>query len=133
MESQQHVTDMGGTMRLGATRAASPTGRGRARRIGADEVSERHRHRYEVSNRFRDTFAAPRLVPRRTVARRLARRDRRAARSPWFVSCQFHPELKSRPNRRPPLFAGFIGAGRGPHGSTPRSAQPRDRQLVSAD
>jgi CTP synthase len=110
MESQQHVTDMGGTMRLGAYLCRlAPGSRARAA-YGADEVSERHRHRYEVSNRFRDTFERhgmrlSGLSPDGSLVEMVELADH-----PWFVGSQFHPELKSRLTRPHPLFAGFIGA-----------------------
>jgi CTP synthase len=94
MESQQHVTDMGGTMRLGAYPCRLARGSRAAEVYGVAEVSERHRHRYEVSNSYRDLFIE-------------------LADHPWFIGCQFHPELKSRPTRAHPLFAGFIAAASG--------------------
>jgi CTP synthase len=110
MESQQHVTDMGGTMRLGAYPCRVAAGTRVRRAYGAEEVSERHRHRYEVSNRFRDTFERHGLLlsglsPDGSLVEMVE-----LAEHPWFVGCQFHPELKSRPNRPHPLFAGFVGA-----------------------
>ena len=78
MESQQHVTDMGGTMRLGAYPCRLARGSKAAEIYGVPEVSERHRHRYEVSNEYRDAFVEHGLKLSGAVARRLARRDRRA-------------------------------------------------------
>ncbi len=110
MESQQHVTDMGGTMRLGAypcklvpcTRAAAI--------YGEAQISERHRHRYEVSNKYRDGFEQHGLVlsglsPDESLVEIVELPEH-----PWYVGCQFHPELKSRPTRPHPLFASFIEA-----------------------
>jgi CTP synthase len=110
MESQQHVTDMGGTMRLGAYACRLAPGTRARAAYGADEVSERHRHRYEVSNRFRETFQRHGMVlsglsPDGSLVEMVE-----LAEHPWFVGCQFHPELKSRPNRAHPLFAGFVAA-----------------------
>jgi CTP synthase len=96
MESQQHVTDMGGTMRLGAYPCRLARGSRAAEVYGVPEVSERHRHRYEVSNRYRDLFVQHGM--------------RLSGLSPWFIGCQFHPELQSRPTRPHPLFAGFVAA-----------------------
>jgi CTP synthase len=110
MESQQHVTDMGGTMRLGAYLCRlTPDTRARAA-YATDEVSERHRHRYEVSNRYRDTLQRhglrlSGLSPDGSLVEIVELADH-----PWFLGCQFHPELKSRPTRPHPLFAGFIAA-----------------------
>ena len=110
MESQQHVTDMGGTMRLGAypCRLAPRLTRGRdlRRRRGERAASPPLRGLERVSRPVRRA----RHDAERTVARRVARRDRRAADHPWFIGCQFHPELQSRPTRPHPLFAGFIAA-----------------------
>jgi CTP synthase len=112
MESQQHVTDMGGTMRLGAYPCRLARGTRAARAYGASDVSERHRHRYEVSNRYRDQFVDHGLLlsglsPDGSLVEMIELQDH-----PWFIGCQFHPELKSRPTRPHPLFAGFIGAAR---------------------
>ena len=110
MESQQHVTDMGGTMRLGAYPARLQRGSKTAEVYGVAEISERHRHRYEVSNRFRDLFAEQGLrfaglSPDGQLVEIIE-----YPQHPWFLGCQFHPELKSRPTRAHPLFAGFIAA-----------------------
>jgi CTP synthase len=110
MESQQHVTDMGGTMRLGAYPCRLARGSRAAEAYGVPEVSERHRHRYEVSNRYRDQLVAhgmrlSGLSPDSSLVEIVELADH-----PWFVGCQFHPELRSRPNRPHPLFAGFIAA-----------------------
>ncbi len=110
MESQQHVTDMGGTMRLGAYPCRLGRGTRAAEAYGAAEVSERHRHRYEVSNRYRDTLTANGLVlsglsPDGSLVEIVELSDH-----PWYIGCQFHPELQSRPTRPHPLFRGFIAA-----------------------
>ena len=131
MESQQHVTDMGGTMRLGAYPCRLTPGTRAREAYGADEVSERHRHRYEVANRFRPTFERHGLrlgglSPDGSLVEMVEFADH-----PWFVGCQFHPELKSRPNRPHPLFAGFVGAAAahaaaraGANGSAPNAVGP---------
>jgi CTP synthase len=110
MESQQHVTDMGGTMRLGAYPARLTRGSKTAEVYGTAEISERHRHRYEVSNRYRDQFVEhglrlAGLSPDGQLVEIIE-----YPQHPWFIGCQFHPELKSRPTRAHPLFAGFIAA-----------------------
>ncbi|MBA3339596.1 MAG: CTP synthase, partial [Geodermatophilaceae bacterium] len=110
MESQQHVTDMGGTMRLGAYPCRLARGSRAAELYGVAQVSERHRHRYEVSNQYRDLFAAhgmrlSGLSPDGQLVEIVELTEH-----PWFIGCQFHPELQSRPTRPHPLFAGFIAA-----------------------
>jgi CTP synthase len=110
MESQQHVTDMGGTMRLGAYPCRLGAGTRAAEIYGAAQVSERHRHRYEVSNAYRDRFVEhgmtlSGLSPDGSLVEIIELQTH-----PWFIGCQFHPELQSRPTRPHPLFASFIGA-----------------------
>jgi CTP synthase len=111
MASQQGIQDMGGTMRLGAYPCRLRPGSRAAQAYQAQEVSERHRHRYEVSNAYRDVLAeygmrCSGLSPDGSLVEMIELPDH-----PWFIGCQFHPELKSRPTRPHPLFAGFVGAG----------------------
>jgi len=110
MESQQHVTDMGGTMRLGAYPARLTRGSRAAEVYGAAEISERHRHRYEVSNRFREPFVEHGLRLSGLSPDGQLVEIMEYPQHPWFIGCQFHPELKSRPTRPHPLFSGFIAA-----------------------
>ncbi|MDB4916334.1 MAG: pyrG [Gemmatimonadetes bacterium] len=110
MESQQHVTDMGGTMRLGAYPCRLARGSRAAEVYGVAEVSERHRHRYEVANQYRDLFIEhgmrlSGLSPDGQLVEIIELPSH-----PWFIGCQFHPELQSRPTRPHPLFAGFVAA-----------------------
>ncbi len=110
MASQQGIQDMGGTMRLGAYPCRLRPGSRVAQIYNAPEVSERHRHRYEVSNAYRDVLAeygmrCAGLSPDGALVEMIELPEH-----PWFVGCQFHPELKSRPVRPHPLFASFIGA-----------------------
>ena len=102
--------DLGGTMRLGAY-PAKLDGNSVVRGIyGSDEISERHRHRYEVNSHYKDALEKGGLVfsgmsPDGRLPEIVERPDH-----PWFVGVQFHPELKSRPFEPHPLFAGFIEA-----------------------
>src|SRR5437879_4796742 len=110
MRSQEGIQEMGGTMRLGAYPCRLRPGSRVAQAYNATEVSERHRHRYEVSNAYRDVLAeyglrASGLSPDGSLVEMIELPDH-----PWFIGCQFHPELKSRPMRPHPLFAGFVGA-----------------------
>jgi len=129
MESQQHVTDMGGTMRLGAYPCRLARGSRAAEVYGVAEVSERHRHRYEVSNAYRDLFVQhglrlSGLSPDGQLVEMIELPNH-----PWFVGCQFHPELQSRPTRPHPLFAGFIAAAAS---AKRRAASVAAPKLVSA-
>jgi CTP synthase len=130
MESQQHVTDMGGTMRLGAYPCRLARGSRVAEVYGVAEVSERHRHRYEVANSYRDLFVQrglrlSGLSPDGQLVEMIELHDH-----PWFVGCQFHPELQSRPTRPHPLFAGFIAAAAA---AKRRAASSEAPSLVSAE
>jgi CTP synthase len=127
MESQQHVTDMGGTMRLGAYPCRLARGSRVAEIYGVPEVSERHRHRYEVSNSYRDLFVHHGLrLSGLSPDGQLVEIVELAA-HPWFIGCQFHPELQSRPTRPHPLFAGFVAAAaKAKHGRASRTG----RELV---
>ncbi len=110
MASQRDVVNMGGTMRLGAYAARLRPGSKAAQAYGTTEISERHRHRFEVNNAYRDVLAEYGLrlsgqSPDGGLVEMIELPDH-----PWFMGCQFHPELKSRPTRPHPLFAGFVGA-----------------------
>ena len=110
MHSQRDVSDLGGTMRLGAYAARLRPGSRAAKAYASTEISERHRHRWEVSNAYRDVLAEFGLrlsgqSPDGGLVEVIELPDHA-----WFIGCQFHPELKSRPTRPHPLFAGFIAA-----------------------
>ncbi len=110
MEQQKKVTRKGGSMRLGAYPCVLAAGSLAAQAYGAAEISERHRHRYEFNNAFREALEAKGLrfsgvSPDGTLVEVVELPDH-----PWFLGCQFHPEFKSRPYAPHPLFASFIGA-----------------------
>ena len=110
MDSQRQVTDMGGTMRLGAYPCRLKPGSRVEAIYGTPEISERHRHRYEVNNDYRDVleregFSFSGLSPDGNLVEMGELPDHA-----WFIGCQFHPELKSRPMRAHPLFAAFVRA-----------------------
>jgi CTP synthase len=110
MESQVTVQDKGGTMRLGAYRCVLKSNSLAFRLYGKDEVSERHRHRYEVNNAYRARLAEAGLSfsghnPELNLVEMIELPDH-----PFFVGCQFHPEFKSKPFAPHPLFSGFIRA-----------------------
>ena len=104
--------DMGGTMRLGAYPAKLLPGSLVAAAYGTTEVSERHRHRYEVNNAYRDRLHAAGMVFSGTSpdGHLVEFVELAGDRHPFFVGTQAHPELKSRPTRPHPLFAAFVGA-----------------------
>ncbi|TFV55038.1 CTP synthase [Geodermatophilus sp. DF01-2] len=104
--------DMGGTMRLGSYPATLQKGSVVARAYGATEITERHRHRYEVANAYRDRIGQAGLVFSGTSPDGLLVEFAELPREvhPFFVGTQAHPELKSRPTRPHPLFAAFVQA-----------------------
>jgi CTP synthase len=110
LDSQRKVTDMGGTMRLGAYPCRLESGTLASEVYGTDEVSERHRHRYEVNPEYTEVlenggmrFSG--LSPDGQLVEIIELPDH-----PFFLATQFHPELKSRPTRPHPLFAAFVAA-----------------------
>jgi CTP synthase len=110
MADQEKITDLGGTMRLGAYPAVIDKDSLTYKAYGADEVSERHRHRYEFNNEYREmlTKAGLKLVGMSPDDKLVEIVE--VPNHPWFVGVQFHPELKSRPTQAHPLFRDFIAA-----------------------
>ena len=111
MAGQRGITDKGGTMRLGAY-PCRLTGRESwaFAAYGTQEISERHRHRYEFNNDFREAVAGAGLVLAGLSPDGQLVEMVELPGHPWFVGVQFHPELKSRPNRAHPLFRDFVAA-----------------------
>jgi CTP synthase len=110
MPDQRELEDKGGTMRLGLYPARLTPGSRAAEAYGEEVIYERHRHRFEVSNQYRDALeGAGMLLSGQSPDGRLVEivelRDH-----PWFVASQFHPEFRSRPDRPHPLFNGFVKA-----------------------
>jgi CTP synthase len=110
LPEQKEIEDLGGTMRLGAQ--AVELGEGTLVReiYGEAVVHERHRHRYEVNNLYREALVGAGLVVSGTFQDARLVEIVELPDHPWFVASQFHPEFKSRPTRPAPLFAGFVGA-----------------------
>lgn len=110
LPEQKGVTDMGGTMRLGQYPCAlNPDSKAFAL-YGEDLIYERHRHRYEVNNDYREALSDSGMIfagtsPDNHIVEMVEIPDH-----PWFVAGQFHPEFKSRPNKPHPLFRGFVTA-----------------------
>jgi CTP synthase len=110
MPEQRAVTEKGATMRLGAYPCVLTPGSKAAAAYGASEISERHRHRYEVNNDFREALTGHgMLISGASPDRRLVEMIE-LPQHPYFVGCQFHPEFKSRPQAPHPLFQSFIAA-----------------------
>jgi len=110
LDEQKTVTDKGGTMRLGAYPAKLDPESHSAKAYGTEDVMERHRHRYELNNVYRQQFVANGMMiagtsPDGSLAEIVELPGHR-----WFVAVQYHPEFKSKPTEAHPLFAGFIGA-----------------------
>jgi len=110
MADQEGVSNLGGTMRLGAYPAKLDKDSKSYTAYGTDEISERHRHRYEFNNKYRELFdntdfKLVGLSPDERLVEIVEVKNH-----PWFVGVQFHPELKSRPTRAHPLFRDFINA-----------------------
>jgi CTP synthase len=110
LDEQRKITSKGGTMRLGAHPCRLDAHSLAARCYGQEQISERHRHRYEFNNVYRQQFAAhgmafSGLSPDGSLVEIIELPDQ-----PWFLAVQFHPEFKSKPTVPQPLFAGFIGA-----------------------
>ena len=110
MEEQNGIPNMGGTQRLGKY-DCHITPNSLAHRIyGQTDISERHRHRYEFNNQYSEDFSqAGMAITGRNLARNLGEIVEIPA-HPWYIGVQFHPELKSRPNRPHPLFRGLVAA-----------------------
>ncbi len=110
LPEQKDIQSKGGTMRLGGYRCRLIEGTKAYQAYQTEEVVERHRHRYEFNNRYREFLQAKGLVVSGVSAARDLVEIIELKDHPWFVACQFHPEFKSRPNRPHPLFRDFIRA-----------------------
>jgi CTP synthase len=110
MEDQRDITNKGGTMRLGSYPCLLVEGTKARAAYGVERISERHRHRYEINNRYRQALQDAGMVwsgisPDGQLVEIAEIRDH-----PWMLGSQFHPEFKSRPNAPHPLFRDFLGA-----------------------
>jgi len=110
MESQKGVSDKGGTMRLGAYKCSLKPNSLAAKLYGSAEISERHRHRFEVNNQYRARLSEGGLVFSGMNTELDLVEMVELDNHPHFVGCQFHPEFKSKPFAPHPLFSGFIRA-----------------------
>ncbi|MBN8482333.1 MAG: CTP synthase [Xanthomonadales bacterium] len=112
IEKRDESSDLGGTMRLGAQECRLKAGTLAREMYGQDVVRERHRHRYEFNNRYRQSFEDRGLVISGKSMDDLLVEMIELADHPWFVACQAHPEFTSTPRDGHPLFIGFIRAAR---------------------
>jgi CTP synthase len=131
MPDQADVTDKGGTMRLGLYPARLDEGSKVRSAYGTEIAYERHRHRFEVNNAYRDRLDEAGMQfsgvsPDGRLVEYIELRDH-----PWFVATQAHPELKSRPNRPHPLFRDFVGAAAGPQAAVSAPAPTRKRSSAA--
>ncbi|HVW29798.1 MAG TPA: CTP synthase [Polyangiaceae bacterium] len=110
MPDQRSVQEKGGTMRLGAYPCVLKSGSAAAQIYGTHEISERHRHRYEFNNAYRDQLARAGLIQSGTSPDGRLVEVVELEGHPHFLGCQFHPEFKSRPMQAHPLFAKFVSA-----------------------
>ena len=137
LEEQHRVTDLGGTMRLGASTAHLKEGTKARAAYARDDASERHRHRYEFNNRYREQFERAGLVVAATYASPSSAKASEGPGDlveiielkdhPWFVAGQFHPEFKSRPLTPHPLFRAFVAAALGRVSPAPRKRVAKAR------
>jgi CTP synthase len=123
LPEQKGIEDLGGTMRLGAQAVEVRADTGARELYGDAVIFERHRHRYEVNNLYRDRLIDAGLVVSGTFEEGRLVEIVELPDHPWFVASQFHPEFKSRPTRPAPLFREFVGAA---------LARARDREAVGA-
>lgn len=110
MPEQKGIEEMGGTMRLGQYPCVLNPNSKAYKLYGASMIFERHRHRYEVNNDFREDLLNNGVLFAGTSPDNHIVEMMELPEHPWFVACQFHPEFKSRPNKPHPLFRGFVTA-----------------------
>ena len=112
MDNQKNVKDKGGTMRLGAYPCVIDKGTRAYKLYGEEQISERHRHRYEFNNDYKDIFKEKGLIVSGLSPDGLLVEMVENKNHPFFVGVQFHPEFKSRPDRPAPLFKAFVEAAK---------------------
>jgi CTP synthase len=124
LKEQEYITELGGTMRLGAYPCRLKPGSLAARLYDAEEISERHRHRLEVNNDYRELLGECGMAFSGTSPEGDLVEMVELPNHPFFIASQFHPEFKSRPTRAHPLFRGFIEAALVHNGAA--SAAPQE-------
>jgi CTP synthase len=138
LDEQKEITQKGGTMRLGAQPTRLESGSVAAQCYGKVNISERHRHRYEFNNVYRQQFTAHGMRFSGTSPDGALVEVIELPEHPWFVAVQYHPEFKSKPTSPQPLFAGFVGAavarsqGRGERAVAKKPAAKEQRTAPAA-
>ncbi|HEX6276814.1 MAG TPA: CTP synthase [Polyangiaceae bacterium] len=132
MPDQRGVRDKGGTMRLGAYPCVLAAGSRVATLYGDEKISERHRHRYEFNNDYREKLIGAGLLLSGTSPDDRLVEIVELASHPYFVGCQFHPEFKSRPMAAHPLFSGFVAAGVRRRDEIAKSARSEEKPAGSS-
>ncbi len=112
LPEKKNLSDLGGTLRLGKYPCVLNEDSKSFELYGAKEIFERHRHRYEVNNDYRQQLLDGGMIFAGTSPDNHIVEMIEIPNHPWFVACQFHPEFKSRPNKPHPLFRGFVTAAR---------------------
>jgi CTP synthase len=112
LPEQKTIKEKGATMRLGNYPCVLTDGSLAARAYGQREIEERHRHRFEFNNKYREQLGAAGLVYSGVSPDERLVEICELADHPWMLSCQFHPEFRSRPGRPHPLFRDFVGVAK---------------------
>ena len=112
MEEQKNITKKGGTMRLGAYPCVLAKETLANKLYGSEEISERHRHRYEFNNEYKKEMEQKGMVFSGTSPDGNLVEIVEIKEHPYFIAAQFHPEFKSRPDRPQPLFVGLISVAK---------------------
>ncbi len=118
LEEQEHIENLGGTMRLGAYKCNLKEGTRIKELYNADTIMERHRHRYEFASKYKELFEQKGMIcsginPKNNLVETIELKDH-----PWFICTQYHPEFQSKPTKPHPLFKDFIRASIENHGKT---------------
>ena len=126
LEEQESVSNMGGTMRLGAYLCEIKRNTLTHEAYGTDEVQERHRHRYEFNNKYREAFIKKGLKISGVYQNGKLVEIVELENHPWFIACQFHPEFKSKPDKPHPLFKNFVAKSLELKRSGPKNEAPKN-------
>jgi CTP synthase len=132
LSEQLGIEDLGGTMRLGGYPCKLVPGTKAAAAYDAEEVVERHRHRYEFNNKYREQFAYAGLIASGVSPDESLVEIMEVVDHPFMVGSQFHPEFRSRPDRPQPLFREFIGAAKSLHAGREAGLLSHERATVTA-